>query len=250
MPLEVSAQVKEWLGEQVALDQHKDDEQASYTAVAVEEGMDGFELVVDEGDVQEGWQPCVTVYVVLQRAQGDGDLCGRWGNVGGLVQSCSGWADPVLYAAELSGIALLPSYSLYENGVHLSQETLGDRQLLQSPDAVLEGTYVVPDIPHVVLALRLAEERGLGLEGVEVDERGPCALDARGEDRLASEKGTGKQVRVREGPAQACELAQSPVGLRERSDERRPVSELRWKGGGHERPAPLPHGYQPPQRLG
>jgi hypothetical protein len=52
MPLEVGAQVKKWFWEQVALDEHEGDEQASYAAVAVEEGVHGLELVVDEGDIQ------------------------------------------------------------------------------------------------------------------------------------------------------------------------------------------------------
>jgi hypothetical protein len=68
--------------------------------------------------------------------------------------------------------------------VHLAQEALGDRQLLESPDAVLRGAHVVPYFLHVVLVLRLAEELGLGLEGEEVDERGPGALYARGEEPL------------------------------------------------------------------
>jgi hypothetical protein len=202
MPLEVSAQVKERFGEQVALDEHDGDEQASYTAVAVEEGMDGFELVVDQGDVQEGWQPYVTVYVVLQRAQGDGDLCGRWGNVGGLVQSCSGRADPVLYAAELSGIALLPSCSLHENSVHLSQTTLGDRQLLQEPDAVLEGTYVVLNLSHVVLAPMSATHSKTGVVGIVV------AVAARSgtrdvKERVPADAGSGRHFSRCETPSSA-----------------------------------------------
>src|SRR5215212_1716316 len=109
MPLEVGAQVKERVGEQVALDEHEGDEQAPYAAVAVEEGMDSLELVVDEGDVQQRRQLGVPVYVELQLAQGGRDLRRRRGDVGGFFQACSGRANPVQYPAELSGIALLPS---------------------------------------------------------------------------------------------------------------------------------------------
>jgi hypothetical protein len=81
---------------------------------------------------------------------------------------------------------------------------------------------------------RLAEERELYLEGVGVDQGGPGALDARGEDGLAPEAGTGEQVGVRQGAAKARELAQGPVGLRERGDERQHVIEPRRKDGGYE----------------
>ncbi len=103
---------------------------------------------------------------------------------------------------------------------------------------------------HRISGGKIAEEWGLGLEGEEVNERGARALDSRREDRLTPEEWAGEQVRIRQSTTQARQLAQSPVGLRERSDERRPVIELRWKGGRHERPAPFPHGYQLPRRLG
>jgi hypothetical protein len=94
---------------------------------------------------------------------------------------------------------------------------------------MLQRPHVVPHFLHIISSLRLAEEWGLGLEGEEVDQGGSGALYARGEDRLASEEGTDEQVRVlgrvRPRPRQ---FAQSPVGLRERGDEGRPVRELRW----------------------
>jgi hypothetical protein len=44
----------------------------------------------------------------------------------------------------------------------------------------------------------------------------------REENRLTLEEGTGEQVRVRQRTTETRKLAQSPVGLRERSYERRP----------------------------
>jgi hypothetical protein len=73
------------------------------------------------------------------------------------------------------------SHLLPEDGVHLPQKTLGDRQLLQSPDAVHHGAHVVPYFLHIINSVRLAEEQGLNLDGEEVGERGPGALDTRGE---------------------------------------------------------------------
>ncbi len=152
--------------------------------------------------------PCI---VPLQRAQGGGNLGGRRGNVGGVLHAGSGRTDPVLYAAELAGVALRPSNPLHEDGMHLPQQPLGDGQLPQAPDGVLQRPHVVADFLNVVPLLRLAEERGLGLECVEIDQGGTGTLDPGGEHRLPPEEGSGEQVRVRQGAAEPGQLAENSI---------------------------------------
>jgi hypothetical protein len=50
---EERGQIKEWLRQYITLDKKESDEQASDAPVAVEEWMDGLELVVGHGDLDE-----------------------------------------------------------------------------------------------------------------------------------------------------------------------------------------------------
>jgi hypothetical protein len=104
MALEVGAEVQERLGEQVALDEHERDEELPYAALAVEEGVDGLDLVVDQGGVHQRREPGILVDVPLQRVQSRGDLPWRWGDVGSLSYFRTRRADPVLYAAKLARV--------------------------------------------------------------------------------------------------------------------------------------------------
>jgi len=63
--------MEERLREQPLLHQQEDDEEATKPAVAVEEGVDRLELVVDQGDLDERRDRCVLVdksFEVTERA--------------------------------------------------------------------------------------------------------------------------------------------------------------------------------------
>jgi len=53
---EISAQIKEWIGQGTSLAEQQRYQQSAYTTVAVQERVDGFELVRDEGELHKNRQ--------------------------------------------------------------------------------------------------------------------------------------------------------------------------------------------------
>jgi hypothetical protein len=78
---------------------------------------------------------------------------------------------------------------------------------------VLQGPHVVLHLPHVAPALGLTEKWRLDLEGVQVNQRSPGALDSGGEDCFTPREGSGEQVGIRQGAPEPGQLAEGSVDI-------------------------------------
>ncbi len=106
----------------------------------------------------------------------------------------AGAAEPVLAAAELSGLLVGATPAREQFFVHLAQQAVRDGEAFAQPGhAMLEGGDVVRDLHDVV---ERHAEGLVELEEQEVRKRRLGALDLAGEHRLAPDVGVEEQVGV------------------------------------------------------
>ena len=199
-------------------------EQASQTAVAVQEGMDGLELHVRQPRPDEDGEPVVSgVQEALERRHAVGH-----GGVGRRHEdgvAGPGPADPVLRAAEFAGGLGAAASRRQQDGVHLADQAVRQREALaQAPQAVLEGGDVVRDFDDVIQrnagCLR-------GLEEQQVRQRRLHAFDLRGEHGFLAHVDVEEEAPVREERRDAVE----PTHGKHRGFQRRLQCAIQVQGG-------------------
>src|SRR5207248_3858996 len=96
MRLEVEAQIQRWLPQRLFGAEQKGDQQSPKTPVAIPKRMDGFELDVSEGSLEERW--CSLGNVVdelLERTHALRDELCRRRDENGIPKVCPAQADQV-----------------------------------------------------------------------------------------------------------------------------------------------------------
>ena len=177
MALEEEAQIQERLGEQLPVLEQQRDEQAADAAIAVEIGMDGFELHVHERGADERRELRLAVDVLLQVTQERAQLLRRRWNEDRVARA--GAADPVLAAAQFTWLFRRPAHTFHQPPMRFIQETGGQRETLLASQLLArigERGEVVRDLLHVVRRLVVARGRA-GLVGEQVDQTRLRALD-------------------------------------------------------------------------
>ena len=101
--LEVGGDVQDWCREAVANHEEEDDEESAEPTVAVEERMDGLELVVEEGLLDERRQGRLFVDERFEIVEEVAEFIRWWRNEGRGLDRGAGRTDPVLRRAELPG---------------------------------------------------------------------------------------------------------------------------------------------------
>ena len=114
--LQVVAEVKQRPGKDAAPAQVKGDQQAADAAVAVQKGMDGLELGVDQGDLDQGRQAVPGVDEFFQVRDQCLDISGGRRHEDRFGQRCAGSADPILRSAVFARRLGLPPNSGEKNG--------------------------------------------------------------------------------------------------------------------------------------
>jgi len=174
--LDVRGQIEERLRQAAALSQEQRDEQAADTAVAVEERVDRLELLVHEGALDEIGQARPVLQEELPGGERGHHLIDRRWHVGGGRQRGSRRTDPVLRAAELARSHVRAAHATHEALVQFPDETQGQRQVMETLEAVLERIDVVPHLAQVGRIAARRNDRHLVHE--ELRQRGTGALDA------------------------------------------------------------------------
>ena len=101
------------------------DQQSSDAAVAVEIGMNGLELHVNDAEAHERRQAILRVKVLLQIAEERGQFF-RWRrNEGGVSRPRP--ADPVLTAADLARLLVRAAHSSHQSAVRLVEQPRRER---------------------------------------------------------------------------------------------------------------------------
>src|SRR5205823_5118365 len=120
VPFEKGAEIKQRLVEQFLRVQQESDEQAAHTPVAIEERMNGLELVMNEGETNQRGQVRLGMEELLEHVERRVHLRNRWWNVGRVRNRRSGLADPILHAAKLARRAALAANAGQQLRVHLA----------------------------------------------------------------------------------------------------------------------------------
>lgn len=200
-------QVQRGLGQQPVADQVKRNQQPPDAAVAVQKRVDGFELVVADGQPdQMGHGNDWVVPKLFQIAHQFGHAVLVWRNERRIGQV--GAANPVLADAELSRLLVLAPYTAHQNGVGLTQQAVGQRQGAQLVYGVVDGINVVADFAPVVAlfgADLVFRQQGFVHAGLR-------ALDATGGLRLLGHVHFDEQINVWNDQRKGVELAQCAVG--------------------------------------
>ena len=141
--LKVKRKIEQRIGEQSTVVEQQCNEQAAQTAVAVEEGMDGLELHMGDGGLENTGRPMVSsCKKSFEIAHAGVDVLGGWRNKKGVAWA--GAADPVLAATEFARLTFRCPGLWPSAGVHLAQQAVGERKAFaQSLHAVIQGGDVV-----------------------------------------------------------------------------------------------------------
>ena len=185
MLLEVTAQVHQRLPQQRPVLHECGDQQSPDASVAIQEGVDGFELGVDQRDPDQRRQVGVGgMDEALQVRQQTGHLLRRWRHEGGIARSRA--ANPVLRATQFAGQLAGTSRPIEQPPMGLAQQANAERQAMrvaQLPLHPAEGALIVGDLLDIVGVADLQT----GFLVKQVGQRGLGALDLRGEQCLLAD---------------------------------------------------------------
>ncbi|MDA8045296.1 MAG: hypothetical protein M0Z30_08680 [Actinomycetota bacterium] len=211
--LEVGRQVEQRFGQTVTDQQQEHDQETTKASVAVEEGVDRFELVVNQRSLHErrkAWFLVNEAFEVVEerphlvwwrRYEGRGFDCGSWGS------------DPVLSGADGARLAFTATDAGEDYRVHLSDQTGAEREGFEAFEAPFHRHDVVDDLLDVRAGRLLA---GLGVEDVE--EGRLCALDPGGGDCFSPQVGLDEEVRLRQEAAGTGEASERSFGVGQKED--------------------------------
>ena len=227
MGLEIGADIERRFPDVAVLPKEQGHQQAAQTAVAVQKGMQGLELGVQDGELH---QPVggVRVDVGLPRAHGFGKESGVDGHEPGLVDGAAGRSDPVGHAAVFAGGLSLAPDAGQQHAMRLADDPLGQRQVLQHLPGPPHGGAVVEHLVDVV------EARGRSrfpsrLEPQNLAHRRLGALDARRENRLPGDQGRQQDARARHDGEHSVVAGHRCRGRADERDQPCPVEVLGGK---------------------
>ena len=170
--------------------------------------MDGFELDMHQrGLHQQRKVGSVGVDEGFERAKAVHDPMWWRRHEQRVTGSCA--ADPVLRAAEFTGILVLAAALCQQDFVDFADQAKRQRKILaQAGQAMVHGGDVVGDLARVVDR----HARGfLGLVQQQIGQGGLSALDLRGQQRLLADIDVEEQGRVRQDGGYAVQPSQGLV---------------------------------------
>jgi hypothetical protein len=126
---EIQGEVEQWVPEHAFGVEQEGDEKAAEAAVAIQEGVDGFELHMGERGLDEnGGGDGLVVEEIFQCAEALEQGIGRRGHMSGIARACA--ADPILAAPELAGFLVRATAVAKKHSVDFADEPKGNRQTL------------------------------------------------------------------------------------------------------------------------
>ena len=193
--------------------------------IAIEIGMNGFELRMQESRPHELRQPVIGMDVFLEGAEKLREfLGGRW-NISRVPGPAS--ANPVLAAAYFSGLLAPAAHAAHQPLVCFVQEPQGERQATLRRKLAARVSKRVEVICHL-LDIGVGLGLFLGFEREKVDERCLRAFDLRRDHCFLAHEGVNEPVKRRHHLARQIESDKRLLGLPKATfelgvdDERRP----------------------------
>ena len=178
--------------------------------IAVEEGVNGFELGVRQADLDQKRQIVFGMQEFFEIAERTRHDIGRRRNEGRLVQRATTGADPVLRAAQFARRELRTAHPGEKLFVDFADETHRDGQIGQPREPVIHGGNVVDDLVDVPGRFGRIE---VSFGGQEVLKRTLRALNLARQYRFLTDIHENEKIGVRQGLDRAIEPSQGQVGL-------------------------------------
>ena len=195
------------------LSEQEGDQQPSHPPIAIQKGMDGFELGMGQTDANQGRQIVLGMEKLLQSAQRLRQLLRGWRHKRGRGQAAAAGADPVLATAQLTRSQPAATHALQQFGVDLGDQPHRHRQRGQPLEAMVHRLHIVHHFIHIARQALGAEEVGLRRQQILQGALG--ALDLAREHRLLAHIHEHKQIGIRQGFHRPIQPAQGPIGLGE-----------------------------------
>ncbi len=170
------------------------EQQLARTAVAVEERVDGLEQSMCLSNPNQGRKTAVVMQSLLQGSNRAGDLHGRRRDEAGFSGSAA--ANPVLGAADFTGLLVLAADATHQDVVGLAQEADAQRQahrVCKLSPGVEEGVHIDADFSDIVRTVRPIR----ALESEDAAQRGLLPFDPRSYDHPLPNEAVEKPIRAR-----------------------------------------------------
>ncbi len=185
------------------------DQQAPDAAIAIQEGVDGFELGMHQGHLDQRRQGGVfCVNESLHVGQQAGHMLGWRRHEGRIARARA--ADPVLRTAQLAGLLARTAHAIEQQAVRVAQQAHADGQAIGGAQMALylaEGAQVVGDLFDVI---GVADgQPGLVIE--QVHQRGLGAFDLRGQQGFLADGAVEQPVHRRCQPRDAGQASQGQL---------------------------------------
>lgn len=124
---EKCTEIKQRQGQEVSVHQQKSDRQPADATIAIQEGMNGLKLVVNESQTDKRGISVLDVQIFFEGIQGFLHFRHWRRHKLRVLDSRAGPPDPVLGAAEFAGSGMFTKHSLQQPGVEFPQQLQAHR---------------------------------------------------------------------------------------------------------------------------
>jgi hypothetical protein len=193
--LEVKGEIEERLAEDTLRAENEGDEQTAETTIAIEERVNGLELDVSEGGLeQRAGRNRIVVQEFFQRSHAIQGEFRRRRNEAGIPGT--GTAEPILRALEFAGLFSRASTAREEAGVNIPDHPERKRLSIgQKPQAMLHGIDVAGNLRDILVK---RSRSAIDLMAKQIGERRLGAFDLRREDGFLPDVGVEEKPRIRQ----------------------------------------------------
>lgn len=214
--LEVAAEVEQRLRQDLALSELKRDQQAAQPPIAIHERVNGFELVVNQGEVNQDRELTIIVANVSFQVVERRSHLHHWrGNKTGSFGGCARSTDDDRLTPELTWAPVFPPDTTHERFVDVADQSQADRHAVEEREPQVERADVVCDFMDVGLSV---VRGGISLEQHELLEAGCCAFDAARKDGFLTKKGSNQELGIGQHATDSPEFPKNPLSFGEQID--------------------------------
>ena len=199
----------------MALDEEQGDDQPANTSIAVEERMYRFELIMRERYCHQRRQ-IGFVQELLPCRKSRFHFIRRWGDIGSRFGRAARLADPVLGFSKFPARRMMSANAGHQLFMKLFDEAHADGQFLEPRYAVLQGDYVVTNLPQIIGA-SFDDCSSFGRQ--EFAQSRVCAFDPARQHGFTPGEWTQENMRVRQSRGFSREIPDEAIRVGQQSHQ-------------------------------
>jgi hypothetical protein len=201
MALKIGAEVENRRIQTSPFDQEQRKEQTPDPPVTIPERVDGFELVMDQSQLDEqriGVRRALPMKVLLEAVESLLHLRDRGGNEPGVLDAViNATSDPTLTPTEVARLFPTAANTPHQHLMHVPNQAKRHGKGLEQVEPMMHRRDVVPDLPRVVVRSHPpARSSTLRFQDDQLLRRGDGPLHAARKDRLAVKQRRADQVGI------------------------------------------------------